>query len=83
MCVVDGTITITAVAGSGTIEYSLDGGLNWTLNSSFTGLAAGSYNIYIRNVGGTCFTPYLLNPVVLTAPNSASIVNVAFRSNRM
>lgn len=45
----DGTITITNPAGgTGVYEYSLDG-INWQMANTFTGLAPGFYDVYIRD----------------------------------
>ncbi|NJN77362.1 MAG: hypothetical protein HC803_02755, partial [Saprospiraceae bacterium] len=73
----DGTITVTATAGTGATEYSIDGGLTWQNSGSFTGLSAGTYNVRIRNLNGTCTVAYATNPVTLIAPSAPSIVNVA------
>ncbi|NJN77569.1 MAG: hypothetical protein HC803_03960, partial [Saprospiraceae bacterium] len=73
----DGTITVTATAGSAAVQYSIDGGTNWQNSGSFTGLAAGTYNVFVRNTGGTCMVAYATNPVVLSAPNAPTITNVA------
>ena len=72
----DGTITVTATAGSAATQYSIDGGTNWVNSGTFTSLAAGTYNIIVRNTGNTCVVPYTSNPVILTAPNAPSITNV-------
>ena len=72
----DGTITITATGAS--LEYSIDGSTNWQASNSFTGLAAGTYNVFIRNGDQSCVTAYGSNPVILTAPNAPSITNVVF-----
>ena len=46
----DGTITITnPTGGFGTFEYSIDGGNNWLPDGSFTGLAADTYIVMIRD----------------------------------
>ena len=49
--VIDGAITITAT-GTGSLQYSIDGGTNWQLNNTFSGLAAGTYNVFVRNTKG-------------------------------
>ena len=72
----DGSIVIVATGAS--IEYSIDGGTNWQNSGSFTGLDAGTYNLFVRNTDGTCNTPYASNSVILTAPNAPSITNVTF-----
>ena len=46
----NGTITITASGGTGALEYSIDNGSNYFSNGgSFTGLAAGTYNVKVRD----------------------------------
>ena len=72
----DGTITITATGTA--IEYSIDGGLNYQASNSFTGLTAGTYNVYVRNGDESCSTPYNLNPIILTIPDAPAFTNVAF-----
>lgn len=51
----DGSIFISA-SGSGTLQYSIDGGINFQANSTFAGLAAGNYAIVVGLVGTTCQT---------------------------
>ena len=74
--ITDGNITITAVAGSSPLEYSIDGGLNWQVSNTFNGLVAGSYNVAVRNTDGTCQVLDASNPVILTAPNAPAITSV-------
>lgn len=46
----DGQIVISgATGGSGTYEYSIDGGATWSATGTFTGLIAKSYNVVIRD----------------------------------
>lgn len=67
----NGAVTINASAG-GTLEYSIDGGNNWSSSNTFTNLCAGTYTAQVRNVPLTCtgsatFTvtqPPAMNPVV-------------------
>ena len=70
----DGSIEITATGAS--LEYSIDGGTNWQANNDFTGLGAGTYNVFVRNTDETCLTPYASNAVILTVPSAPSITNV-------
>lgn len=50
----NGTITITASGGnSGSYNYSIDGGATWKDSNSFTGLAAGTYTVMVRDAGNT------------------------------
>jgi hypothetical protein len=43
----DGTITMAVTGGTAPIEYSKDN-INWQTSNQFTGLAPGSYTIYVR-----------------------------------
>ncbi|MFH1320298.1 MAG: T9SS type A sorting domain-containing protein [Bacteroidota bacterium] len=46
----DGTITITANGGTGTLSYSIDGGSTYpNTTGNFSGLSAGSYNVIVRD----------------------------------
>ncbi len=71
----DGTITVLASSLTSTLEYSLNG-TNWQTANQFTGLAAGSYTVRVRNTGSaTCLTT-ASTPIVLTAPTPPTITNV-------
>ncbi|MHC1775255.1 MAG: gliding motility-associated C-terminal domain-containing protein [Lentimicrobium sp.] len=52
----DGTITMSAPSGgSGNYEFSIDG-TNWQASGSFTALAPGNYEVFIRDANATgCF----------------------------
>ena len=52
LCASDGTITITASGGTPALEYSIDGGGAFSPSGSFTGLAAGIYDIVVRDANG-------------------------------
>lgn len=54
----NGTITVNNVSG-GTpgYEYSLDG-VTWQTSNVFTGVAAGTYTVYIRDAGNVCSATY-------------------------
>jgi len=45
----DGTITVNALGGSGTYEYSKDNGQTWQSANVFNGLQAGTYTILVRD----------------------------------
>lgn len=63
----DGTITITATSTS-LLEFSIDGGLSFENNGgNFTGLAAGSYTIFIRNQLGCINT---VGPLIISSPQT-------------
>ncbi len=70
----NGSITVTASGGTGTLEYSLDGS-TFQAGDSFTGLAAGNYTITARDANGCSVTTTttISEPAALVV--SASIVN--------
>jgi hypothetical protein len=71
-----GTIVVNAT-GSGSLEYSNDGGSTWQTSNTFSGLAPGNYNISVRlQSNPTCVTAYSGNPVVINAVPVPPIVNV-------
>jgi large repetitive protein len=49
----DGSITVTPTTGTGPYEYSINSGGNWQTGNVFSGLAANSYTVIIRE-GGLC-----------------------------
>ncbi len=48
----DGTLTINAIGGSGTLYFSIDNGASFQTTSTFSFLTAGSYTIIIKDVNG-------------------------------
>lgn len=44
----DGAILLAAVGGTGSLQYSING-TSWQTSGSFTGLAAGSYTVYVKD----------------------------------
>lgn len=68
-----GTIAVNAT-GAGTLEYSVDNGTTWQASATFSGLAAGNYNIKVRpQATPACESTYDRNPVVIHATESPSI----------
>jgi gliding motility-associated-like protein len=55
--VCDGTITITSVDAT---QYSYDGGANFTISNTATGLCGGTYNVIVVGPGG-CQVPLTIN----------------------
>ena len=60
-----GSITITATGGSGTFEYTIDGGKTWENNSEFVGLAAGTYSVGARDIANVKNSSSLQEVVIL------------------
>lgn len=61
----DGEITVTASGGTGTLEYSKDNGLTFQPGNIFNGLAAGTYQIVVKDANG-CTT--VAQAISITAP---------------
>jgi hypothetical protein len=51
-----GTIIVVATGGSGSYEYSLDNGINYTTSNIFTGLTPETYNINVKDSQNTTIT---------------------------
>ncbi|MBI5372453.1 MAG: M36 family metallopeptidase [Sphingobacteriales bacterium] len=63
--VLTGTIVVNA-SGTGTLEYSVNGGSTWQASNTFSGLAAGNYNIAAREQSNPgCMSLYSGNPVTI------------------
>ncbi|GEM_PF-2311370 len=71
----NGSIAIATSGGSGEIEYSIDGGSTWQLDSVFTGLGPGDYSAIVRDTN-QCTTTYPNNPITLTQPEELVIDSV-------
>jgi hypothetical protein len=72
----NGSVTITASGGAGTMAYSIDGGVKWQSDKTFSNLYAGDYSVIVRDAGG-CTNSALFN---ITQPSpvniSAAVLNV-------
>lgn len=71
----DGTISIFATGGTGTLRYSIDGAASWQSPGLYTGLTAGFYNSFISDdnnctIAGPNFT--LIDPVPYTLAPTAT-----------
>lgn len=65
--VCNGGITATA-SPSGTWQYSIDGGINWSSSSTFSNLCAGTYTVDAQNSSTGCATS---STYTITAPTPA------------
>lgn len=70
----DGTITISAT-GEAPLSYSIDGGATFQNSNIYSGLAAGSYSVVVRNGLGCIIIGPVLSISVPIPPAAPSIVN--------
>ena len=68
----DGIIEINAQGGVGSLQYSIDGGDNYSPESVFSDLAAGEYSLKIKDAN-ECITSYPENPVILENPEQLEV----------
>ncbi|HAN65924.1 MAG TPA: hypothetical protein DCQ34_06485, partial [Chitinophagaceae bacterium] len=62
----NGSINVSSTGGSGTYEYSIDGGTTYQATGIFSNLAPGTYNIRVRDNLG-CFRDTTVNITEPTA----------------
>ncbi|MEZ5038438.1 MAG: T9SS type A sorting domain-containing protein [Saprospiraceae bacterium] len=72
----DGSISISAANGTGSFQFSIDGGNTWKNNGNFNNLAPGQFDVAVRNANGTCEI-FDNEQIELDYPPSPSIVNVS------
>jgi gliding motility-associated-like protein len=71
-----GSVTIAGAGGTGAITYNIDGGA-FSASGTFTGLAAGSHPVQVKDANG-CIANI---PVTITQPLSAVSVNITSQAN--
>ncbi len=69
---INGSITVNATGGNGALQYSNNAGATWQAFNVFNNLAAGFYNIWVKDASN-CTVIYSGNSVILTQPNQISI----------
>jgi len=67
---IDGTITITATGGTGTLQYSIDNGVTFQASNAFTGLGGASYDIVVEDQNGCT----VATTEVITASSAVTVV---------
>ncbi|MFM9057406.1 MAG: SprB repeat-containing protein, partial [Bacteroidota bacterium] len=72
----DGTITVTATGGTGTLSYSIDGG-SYQASNVFSGLAAGVHTLSVKDANNcvvSLSSVTITQPAVLSASHTAGII---------
>src|SRR5688572_30253596 len=69
---VDGEITVTAGQGTGVLMYSNDNGSSYQPGSAFSNLAAGTYDLIVKDANG-CLSA--MTSVTITAPSQPVITS--------
>lgn len=73
----DGTITISSASGgSGSYEYSIDGGLSWQSDGDFTALLPGDYDVHLRDAN-EILCEKVLNPLLTLVEASELNADIA------
>jgi hypothetical protein len=73
----DGSIQVIATGGSGSYEYSVNGGTFTTYTDGLiTGLAAGTYTIAVRDANSTSCPEATINNIVLHNGNTDLMISV-------
>ena len=83
-CTANGSITVTASGGTGSYEYSINGGSSWQSSNSFNNLPVGNYTVVSRVTGSaicvsssTAVSIVLNNTLTLLQGLDTSICNGA------
>ncbi|MGV3685929.1 MAG: PKD-like domain-containing protein [Daejeonella sp.] len=78
----DGTITFTGVSGgSGSYQFSIDGGGTWQAGAAFTGLIPATYNLQVRDAGNVSCTFLVNNALVITQPAAPLTAAISGQTN--
>ena len=67
----DGAITLTSFGGTGSIQYSINGGTTYQSSGIFTGVSAGSYNCVVKDNAGCT------NHIYVTVSEGPSLILTA------
>lgn len=70
-----GTITVTASGGTGSYQFSKDGGTNFQPSNFFTGLPAGTYSVVVKDVNNC-----LSSPQSITITEPATVISTSISS---
>ncbi len=75
-CFIDnGSILVSGTSNSAnSLQFSIDGGATWTIDSLFTLLPAGTYDVAVAYAGGNCVVNNV-SQVILNSPADPTITN--------
>lgn len=79
---VNGAINVSAAGGTGTLTYSLDG-VNYQSGSYFSGLAAGTYTVFVKDANGCTVMAFrtISQPSLLVVTSNVLDVSCAGGNN--
>jgi gliding motility-associated-like protein len=77
----NGIIVISAIDGSGQYQFSIDNGVTWQNQNSFSNLSSGTYQVVVRNLDETCLVSGGI--ITLTGSPDEPIIEDVFVSNPM
>ncbi len=66
----DGRIVVSAIGGTAPYLFSIDGGVTFTSNPTFTGLLPGTYNIMVADSASRCDA---VNTAIITEPSEITL----------
>ncbi|MHA3786786.1 T9SS type B sorting domain-containing protein, partial [Flavobacterium hauense] len=83
--VADGTLTVTATGGTGTLQYGISPNYVMTNNPVFTGLAAGTYTVRVQDQYG-CYVdfssfPAIGEPALITVTDVMNLPETCIEDN--
>ncbi|NJM15592.1 MAG: hypothetical protein HC896_09700 [Bacteroidales bacterium] len=65
----DGSITISSpIGGSGSYQYTINGGTSWSTQTNYTGLAASTYDVRIRDANNFSCVTVLSASLIIDEP---------------
>ena len=73
----DGSLTVTASGGTGTLQYSNDGGATYQASNVFTGLTAGTYSVFVKDANNctASTSETITEPTVISISTSQTNVS--------
>lgn len=78
----NGEINLKTTGGSGSYEYSIDGGTNWQASPKFTGLVPGNHIFSVKDLSSAACGKINVLTVNIAEPTAIKITeNVALRKN--